>query len=93
MTEFIIKQMLIILKTFLLYKPLQFFSTLSILPILIGLIAIFRFIYYFIFQSGDGHIQSLILGVTLVLIGLLLFSLGLLGYLTKNVKKNLEEKF
>ena len=93
MTEFIIKQMLIILKTFLLYKPLQFFSTLSILPILIGLIAIFRFIYYFIFQSGDGHIQSLILGVTLVLIGLLLFSLGLLGYLIKNVKKNLEDKF
>jgi hypothetical protein len=26
------------------------------------------------------------------LIGLLLFSLGLLGYLIKNVKKNIEEK-
>ena len=92
MTEFIVKQMLIILKTFLLYKPLQFFSTLSVLPILIGLFAIFRFIYFFIFESGDGHIQSLILGVTLLLIGLLLFFLGLLGYLMKNVKKDIEEK-
>ncbi len=90
--EFIFKQMLIILKTFLLYKPLQFFSTLSILPILIGTFAILRFFYFFIFENGDGYIQSLILGVTLILIGLLLFSLGLLGYLIKNVKKNIEEK-
>tara|TARA_B100000579_G_scaffold381638_1_gene350316 strand:- start:2986 stop:3900 length:915 start_codon:yes stop_codon:yes gene_type:complete len=90
--EFIIKQMLIILKTFLLYKPLQFFSSLSVLPILIGSFTIFRFIYFFIFGSGDGHIQSLILGVALILIGLLLFSLGLLGYLIKNVKKNIQEK-
>lgn len=92
-TEFILKQMLIILKTFLLYKPLQFFSTLSVLPIFIGSFTILRFVYFFIFESGDGHIQSLILGVTLVLIGLLLFSLGLLGYLIKNAKKNIEEKF
>ncbi len=91
-TEFIFKQMLIILKTFLLYKPLQFFSTLSILPILIGAFAILRFIYFFIFENGDGYIQSLILGVTLILIGLLLFSLGLLGYLIKNAKKDIEEK-
>ena len=75
------------------YKPLQFFSTLSILPILIGSFAILRFIYLFIFESGDGHIQSLVLGVTLVIIGLLLFSLGLLGYLIKNAKENSEEKF
>ncbi len=92
MTEFIVKQMLIILKTFLLYKPLQFFSYLSILPILIGSLAIFRFIYLFIFGNGDGYIQSLILGVALVLIGLLLLSLGLLGFLIKNVKKNIEDK-
>jgi glycosyltransferase involved in cell wall biosynthesis len=92
MKEFLVKQMLIILKTFLLYKPLQFFSSLSILPILIGSFAILRFLYFFIFQTGDGHIQSLILGVALILIGLLLFSLGLLGYLIKSAKKNLEEK-
>ena len=92
-TEFVFKQMLIILKTFLLYKPLQFFFTLSILPILVGSIAIFRFIYFYIFESGDGHVQSLILGVALILIGLLLFSLGLLGYLIQNAKKDFEERF
>ena len=92
MPEFIIKQMLIILKTFLLYKPLQFFSTLSIIPLFVGSYTIMRFIYYYIFDSGDGHIQSLILGVTLILISLLLFSLGLLGFLIKNIKKDFEEK-
>ena len=92
MTEFIIKQTLIILKTFLLYKPLQFFTSLSILPLLTGSLTILRFIYFFLSGNGDGHIQSLILGVTLILIGLLFFSLGLLGYLIKNVKKNIEDK-
>ena len=92
MPEFIIKQMLIILKTFLLYKPLQFFSTLSIIPLFVGSYTIMRFIYFYIFDSGDGHIQSLILGVTLILISLLLFSLGLLGFLIKNIKKDFEEK-
>ena len=91
MKEFLIKQMLIILKKFLLYKPLQFFSSLSVLPILIGSIAILRFVFLFLFENGDGYIQSLILGVALILIGLLLIFLGLLGYLIKNVKKNIEE--
>ena len=91
MKEFLVKQMLIILKTFLLYKPLQFFSSLSVLPILIGSIAILRFVFFFLFENGDGHIQSLILGVALILIGLLLIFLGLLGYLIKNIKKNIEE--
>ena len=93
MKEFLIKQMLIILKTFLLYKPLQFFSSLSVVPILIGSIAISRFVFLFLFESGDGYIQSLILGVALILIGLLLIFLGLLGYLIKNAKKNIEESF
>ena len=93
MKEFLIKQMLIILKTFLLYKPLQFFSCLSVVPILIGSIAISRFVFLFLFESGDGYIQSLILGVALILIGLLLIFLGLLGYLIKNAKKNIEESF
>ena len=78
-TEFILKQMLIILKTFLLYKPLQFFSTLSVLPILIGSFAILRFIYLFIFENGDGHIQSLVLGVTLVIIGFVAFFFRFVG--------------
>ena len=91
MKEFLIKQMLIILKTFLLYKPLQFFSSLSVLPILIGSIAILRFVFFFLFENGDGYIQSLILGVALILIGLLLIFLGLLGYLIKHIKKNIEE--
>ena len=85
--------MLIILRTFLLYKPLQFFSSLSVLPILIGSIAISRFVFLFLFESGDGYIQSLILGVALILIGLLLILIGLLSYLIKNVKKNIEERF
>ena len=91
--EFIRKQMLIILKTFLFYKPLQFFLTLSLIPFFLGSITVIRFIYFYITGSGDGYIQSLILGATLILISCLLLSLGLLGYLIRNVKENFEDKF
>lgn len=91
--EFITKQMLIILRTFLFYKPLQFFFSLSIIPFFLGSIVIIRFIYFFVIGSGDGYVQSLILGVTLILISCLLFSLGLLGYLIRNVKENFEDRY
>lgn len=91
-TEFVFKQMAIICKAFLLYKPLQFFSTLATLPFLIGNLAIFRFLYFYGIGDGDGYIQSLILGVALLLLGVLLFFMGLLGYLIKDIKKTFETK-
>ena len=53
MKEFLIKQMLIILKTFLLYKPLQFFfQPFCFIVILIGSIAILRFVFFFYLKMG-----------------------------------------
>tara|TARA_B100000579_G_C22804866_1_gene841917 strand:+ start:245 stop:1162 length:918 start_codon:yes stop_codon:yes gene_type:complete len=91
-TEFVVKQMLIICKAFLLYKPLHFFSVLAALPFLVGNLAIFRFLYFYSIGDGDGYIQSLILGVALLLLGVLLFFMGLLGYLIKDIKKTLQSK-
>ena len=91
MSEFVVKQMLIIFKAFLLYKPLHF-STLACLPFLLGNIVILRFIYFYLQGNGDGHIQSLVLGSALFLLGVILFSVGLLGYLIKDIKKTLEKK-
>ncbi len=91
-TEFVVKQMLIICKAFLLYKPLHFFSTLAALPFIVGNLAIFRFIYFYTTGNGDGYIQSLILGVALLLLGVLLFFMGLLGYLIKDIKKTFQNK-
>lgn len=92
MREFITKQMLIILNAFLIYKPLHFFSTLSLLPISVGMISIIRFFYYFAIGDGAGKIQSLILGSSVLLLGVLLFFMGLLGYLIKDMKKSLDKK-
>ena len=90
--EYVSKQILIILKAFMLYKPLQFFSTLSVLPILIGGIAILRFIYFYSMGDGSGHIQSLILGSSLLLLGVLLFAVGLLAYIIRDAKHIIEKK-
>ena len=90
--EYVSKQILIILKAFMLYKPLQFFSTLSVLPILIGGITILRFIYFYSMGDGSGHIQSLILGSSLLLLGVLLFAVGLLAYIIRDAKHIIEKK-
>lgn len=73
------KSMLTILRAYMMYKPLKFFSLLSLAPILVGLIYIFRFIFFALQGFGGGHVQSLILGSTLLIVGFLTFMIGLVA--------------
>lgn len=71
--------MLTILRAYLIYKPLKFFQFLSLFPIIPGLIVWIRFIYLFAKYGGAGHVQSLILGCTLIIIGAMCQMIGILG--------------
>lgn len=73
------KSMLTILRAYMMYKPLKCFSLLSLVPILVGLIYIFRFLFFSIQGFGGGHVQSLILGSTLLIVGFLTFMIGLVA--------------
>lgn len=73
------KSMLTILRAYMMYKPLKCFSLLSLAPILVGLIYIFRFLFFSIQGYGGGHVQSLILGSTLLIVGFLTFMIGLVA--------------
>lgn len=73
------KSMLTILRAYMMYKPLKCFSLLSLAPILVGLIYIFRFLFFSIQGYGGGHVQSLILGATLLIVGFLTFMIGLVA--------------
>jgi hypothetical protein len=46
---------------------------------LVGAIPIVRFVYFYFTGAGEGHIQSLVIGSALLVIGFLTFMIGLLG--------------
>lgn len=85
------KSMLTIIRAYIMYKPLKCFSYLAALPLLVGAIYAVRFITYFAMGTGTGHIQSLILGCTLIILGFLTFMIGLMADVISANRKILED--
>lgn len=73
------KSILTILRAYMMYKPLKCFSYLAIPPLVFGIAIGIRFLIYYAQGTGGGHVQSLILACTLVIIGFLTFTIGLLA--------------
>lgn len=85
------KSMLTILRAYMMYKPLTCFTYLASLPILLGAIYAIRFIVYYAMGNGGGHVQSLILGCTLIIIGFLTFMIGLVADVIAANRKILQD--
>lgn len=79
MWGYVKKSMLTILRAFMWYKPLYCFSLVALIPSLIGLGIGIRFLAYYFTGTGNGHVQSLILACTLLIIGFITFVIGLLA--------------
>lgn len=79
MLAYVRTSMLTILRAYLVYKPLKAFLFISIFPAIPGLAIWIRFLYYLKTQGGAGHIQSLILGCTLIIISIVCIMIGILG--------------
>lgn len=89
--SYVKKSMLTIIRAFIMYKPLKCFSYLASVPMLIGLIYAIRFIVVYAMGNGAGHIQSLILGCTLIILGFLTFMIGLMADIIAANRKILED--
>lgn len=85
------KSMITILRAYMMYKPLKCFTYLASVPMLIGLLIGFRFLYYMALGNSPGHIQSLILGCTLIIIGFLTFMIGLVADVIAANRKLLQD--
>jgi glycosyltransferase involved in cell wall biosynthesis len=81
----------IILRSYVTYKPLRTFFSLSLAPIIVGLAICIRFLYFYFTEQGTGHIQSLILAAILLLIGFGLITLGIVADLSSANRKLLQE--
>ena len=78
-------------KAFMMYKPLRFFTIIGSTIFLIGLILGIRFLVFVFMGESGGHIQSLILASTLLLLGFQTFISGLQADLIASNRKLLED--
>lgn len=91
MFGYVKKSMLTILRAFMMYKPLRFFSLLGGIIFAVGGLIGLRFLFFFFQGTGNGHIQSLILASTLMMIGFQTFVIGLQGDMIAANRKILED--
>jgi glycosyltransferase involved in cell wall biosynthesis len=82
-----------ILRLYVYYEPLRTFFYVSLPFVVVGLLALLRFLFFhFTGQAGIGrHVQSLVFGGTLLTIGFLLFVLGVVADLIAANRMLVEE--
>jgi glycosyltransferase involved in cell wall biosynthesis len=80
-----------ILRAYTLYRPLRVFTIAGLLMIAMGTLPGFRFLYLKYIGEGVGHVQSLILGAILIMVGFQVLLIGLLADLIGFNRKILEE--
>ncbi len=80
-----------ILRIFMTYKPMRFFSSLGALPFLLGAGLGVRWIVLYVNETERAHVPSLILAAILILIGVQLIVLGLVADLIAVNRKLLED--
>ena len=91
MFGYVKKSMVTILRAYLMYLPLKTFSILGTFPFVAGLVIDIRFLVFFFRGNGSGHIQSLVLGSTFIMMGVMIYVIGLLADVISRNRKLLEE--
>ncbi len=91
MIGYVKKSMVTILRALMMYKPLMFFCILGIVVFCMGAALGFRFLFFYFQGVGSGHIQSLILASTLMMLGFSTIVIGLQADLIAANRKILED--
>lgn len=73
------------------HEPLKVFLRAAVFPFLVAMFLFGRFLYYYILEGGAGHVQSLIFGAVLAIIGASLVIVGVLSDLINANRKLLEQ--
>ena len=81
----------VIIRSFMMYKPLRFFVILGGLLFLLGFLLGVRYLVYFFGGNSTGHVQSLILAAIFILMGVQSIVAGLLSDIIAANRKLLED--
>ena len=91
MFGYVKKSMITIMRAYLMYKPLRFFAAVGSIPLMAGIVTGLRYLFFFFHGIGDGHVQSLLLSVTLILLGAMITIVGLQADVIAANRKMLED--
>lgn len=91
MFGYVKRSMVTIVRSFMMYKPLRFFTLVGSIFLLLGVAIGIRFLVYFCMGAGAGHIQSLILASTLLMMGFMTVIIGLQADIIAGNRKLLED--
>jgi Glycosyltransferases involved in cell wall biogenesis len=91
MFGYIKKSIFTIIRAYIMYRPLDFFGKLGVIPFLIGIILGIRYLIFMAMGNGGGHVQSLLLAVALIIIGFLIWVIGIQADLISANRKLLED--
>ncbi len=88
--QFIFDQVATIIRMYAMFQPLKVFFYLGLLLSVSGMIPIIRFLYFYMSGDGAGHLQSLVLGGVLLMMGFITFMIGLVADLISFNRQLLE---
>jgi len=79
-----------LLRVYTMYRPLKVFLSIGLFMSLIGLVPIVRFLFFYFAGDSAGHIQSLVIGGALLIMGLMTFLVGLVADLISHNRQLVE---
>lgn len=77
--RFIERSLTTMVRMYAMYQPMRVFFLIGGIMILIGIAPIGRFLHAYFTSGGAGHIQSLVLGTTLIICGAISIVIGLVA--------------
>ena len=77
-------------RMYAMYQPLRMFLFIGAAMLLLGALPILRFLFFYVTEGGAGHVQSLVLGGVLVILGFITFLAGLVADLISFNRQLLE---
>ncbi|MDP2344023.1 MAG: glycosyltransferase family 2 protein [Deltaproteobacteria bacterium] len=91
MLNYVARSIATMLRIAVVYRPFRFFLTLAAIFFAAGAVLSLRFVYFYATGDGGGHIQSVVLGTTLLVIG---FQTALLAFIAdlQSVNRRLLEE-
>lgn len=76
---YIQRSVVTIVRMYTMFQPLRVFLFIGVVLFSFGSLGVLRFLYYFFTANGAGHIQSLVGSGVLIILGFILFMIGLVA--------------
>lgn len=88
--SYVRRSLLTILRVVIIYRPQKLFTWAGAVMLLAGAMAGLRFLYFYLSGAGDGHIQSVVFASMCIMLGALMWMMGIISELISTNRKLLE---